>query len=161
MLILQEMEENCDFVWSCLFLNSQISDQWAPTGMNWLKLVFLITNFWLWTLISDSLIFSIENQIEITNFWLEYNVWSEIIDTQKSWKFDSFVWQHSSGYDRVSWSPSSANSAYHCTCCSSNKPTTCFSYSEDKQSIHWSRHMANWTSPCCPVQICLHPLATH
>ena len=57
-----------------------ISDKYAPTGMNWFNL----------SLISDSdeseisvNFVSVENPIEITNFWLEHGVWSEIIEQIK------------------------------------------------------------------------------
>ena len=53
------------------FFKSIISDKCAPTGLNWFKLVFL-------SIISDFdeseiivTFFSIDNPIDITNFWLE------------------------------------------------------------------------------------------
>ena len=72
MLILQGMEENCNFLETMPFFKSQISDMWSPTGMNWFKLVFY---YYFLTLMSQKLVFnffSIENPIEITTFWLEH-----------------------------------------------------------------------------------------
>ena len=50
---------------------------------NWFKLVFLslISDFDESEIIVN--FFSIENPIEITNFWLENSVWSEIIEQIK------------------------------------------------------------------------------
>ena len=65
------------------FSKSMSSDECAPTGLNWFKLVFLsiISDFDESEIIVK--LFSIVNPIEITNFWLEHSYWSEIIEKIK------------------------------------------------------------------------------
>ena len=68
MLIWQGIEENCNFVRSCLFFKSVVSGKCAPTGMNGFKL-FL-------SLISD---FN-ESEISVKFFLLKIPFRSQISD---------------------------------------------------------------------------------